>query len=218
MLWRACRRRARRRPPPARRRRLPAARAPALRTRSRSIPASTRTRATGHCASRRARATRSTRSSTTSARPLDHWHYDVWVGADAGTGDPTFEERKLRFESDFDGNVAAVEAIVDEIASPVSFARRPDPRLSDPSYLARFAGTYTFAITGQTAVVEVTGTTLTATIAGQPRYTLVPGVDGTFAIEGASSIRIGFEEDAAGSVTKAVFYQPQGVFEAERTP
>ncbi len=67
--------------------------------------------------------------------PLEHWHYDVWSGADAGEGDPTFEDRKFLFETDFEGNVAAVETIVDDIAGPVTFTRRADPRLSDPEYL-----------------------------------------------------------------------------------
>jgi hypothetical protein len=150
--------------------------------------------------------------------PLEHWHFDVWSGADAGAGDPTFEDRKLLFQTDFEGNVAAVEAIVDDIAGPVTFARRADPQLSDPEYLRRFAGSYTFAVTGDTAVVEVTGDALTASLAGQPRYTLVAGIDGRFSLEGVQDIRIEFVEDAAGTVTKAIFHQPQGVFEAVRTP
>jgi CubicO group peptidase (beta-lactamase class C family) len=150
--------------------------------------------------------------------PLEHWHYDVWSGADAGAGDPAFEDRKFLFSTDFDGNVASVQVIVDEIAGPVTFTRLPDPRLSDPAYLARFAGTYTFAITGQTVVVEVAGSVLTASVAGQPRSTLAPGIDGKWSIKGQQSIRIGFEQDAAGKVTKAVFYQPDGALEAPRSP
>jgi hypothetical protein len=150
--------------------------------------------------------------------PLEHWHYDVWNGADAGEGDPTFEDRKFRFESDFEGNVAVVETIVDDIAGPVRFARRADPRLSDPSYLSRFAGTYTFTITGETAVVEVTGNELTASVAGQPRFTLVPGIDGKFSLKNVQGIRIEFVEDPEGKVSKAIFYQTEGTFEANRTP
>ena len=72
------------------------------------------------------------------------------------------------------------------------FTRRADPKLSDPDYLSRFAGTYTFTITGDTAVVEVTGDELTASIAGQPRYTLVPGIDGKFSLKNVQGIRIEF--------------------------
>jgi hypothetical protein len=150
--------------------------------------------------------------------PLEHWHYDVWNGADAGGGDPTFENRKFRFETDFEGNVAAVETVVDDIAGPVVFERRPDARLSDPKYLARFAGTYRFAITGDTAVVEVTGDALTASIAGQPRYTLVPAIDGKFELKDLQGIRIEFVQDPEGKVGKAIFYQPEGVFEAPKSP
>jgi hypothetical protein len=150
--------------------------------------------------------------------PLEHWHYDVWSGADAGAGDPTFEERKFLFRMDFDGRISAVEATADELASPVVFARKPDPRLSDPAYLTRFTGTYTFAITGRTATVELSGSALTATVAGQPRYTLVPRIDGRFSLKEAPTIRVAFEEDASGQVVKAIFHQPQGVFEATRNP
>jgi CubicO group peptidase (beta-lactamase class C family) len=150
--------------------------------------------------------------------PLEHWHYDVWNGADAGSGDPTFEDRKFLFETDFEGNIAAVETVVDDIAGPVTFKRRPDARLSDPKYLARFAGTYRFAITGDTAVIEVTGDVLTASIAGQPRYTLVPGIDGKFDLKDVQGIRIEFVEDPEGKVSKAIFYQPEGVFEAPKSP
>jgi hypothetical protein len=149
--------------------------------------------------------------------PLEHWHYDVWSGADPGDGDPTFENRKFKFEADFDGNVAAVATMVDAIAGPVTFTRRPDPRLSDPSYLTRYAGTYTFAVTGETAVVEVTGDELTATVAGQPRYTLVPGIDRKFSLKNVQGIRIEFVEDPEGKVDKAIFHQPEGTFEAVRS-
>jgi CubicO group peptidase (beta-lactamase class C family) len=150
--------------------------------------------------------------------PLEHWHYDVWNGADAGEGDPTFEDRKFLFETDFEGNVAAVETILDDVAGPVTFERRPDARLSDPEYLARFAGTYRFAITGDTAVVEVTGNELTASVAGQPRYTLVPGIDGKFDLKNVQGIRIEFVQDPEGKVSKAIFYQPEGTFDAVKAP
>ena len=130
--------------------------------------------------------------------PLEHWHYDVWSGADAGDGDPTFEDRRFKFETDFEGNVSAVATIVDDIAGPVTFTRRPDPRLSDPAYLARYAGTYTFTVTGDSAVVEVTGNELTASIAGQPRYTLVPGIDRKFSLKGVQGIRIEFMRGSGG--------------------
>jgi CubicO group peptidase (beta-lactamase class C family) len=150
--------------------------------------------------------------------PLEHWHFDVWNGADAGDGDPTFEDVKFLFGMDFDGNVSAVEATFDEIAKPVAFLRQPDPELSDPAFLERLTGTYTFAVTGQTAVVELSGETLTATVAGQQRLTLQPTIDGRFSLKEQSTIKVGFETGATGKATKAIFYQPQGVFEATRAP
>jgi CubicO group peptidase (beta-lactamase class C family) len=149
--------------------------------------------------------------------PLEHWHYDVWNGADAGDGDPTFEDTKFLFWMDFDGNVSAVEATLDQSAKPIAFMRKPDARLSDPEYLTRFVGKYAFAITGDVATVELSGNTLQATVPGQPRYTLVPGIDGRFSLKEAPTIKVGFEEEG-GKVTKATFHQPQGVFEATKSP
>src|SRR5204863_224100 len=39
--------------------------------------------------------------------PLQHWHYDVWSGTKAD--DPTLKDMKLKFDTDFDGNIAALE-------------------------------------------------------------------------------------------------------------
>jgi CubicO group peptidase (beta-lactamase class C family) len=149
--------------------------------------------------------------------PLEHWHYDVWNGADAGDGDPTFEDTKFLFWMDFDGNISAVEATLDNAAKPIAFMRKPDARLSDPEYLTRFVGEYTFAITGDVAKVELVGRSLMATVPRQPRYTLVPAIDGRFSLKEAPTIKIGFVEEG-GRVTKATFHQPQGVFEATRNP
>ena len=66
--------------------------------------------------------------------------------------------------------------------------------------------------------MEVTGDELTASVAGQPRYTLVPGIDGKFSLKNVQGIRIEFVEDPEGKVSKAIFYQPEGTFDATRTP
>ncbi len=145
--------------------------------------------------------------------PLEHWHYDVFNGGE-NDDDPTFEDMKFLFRGDVNGNIAAVEATFEPRAAPIVFAKRPDERLSDPDYLRRFVGEY--ELPGQKLSVELAGGELTVILPGQPVYTLEPDLSGRFVLEEARIISVGFEEDDAGKVVKAVFYQPNGVFEATR--
>jgi CubicO group peptidase (beta-lactamase class C family) len=146
------------------------------------------------------------------AAPLEHWHYDVWSGAET-EGDPTFENLKFLFRGNVDGLVASVESTLEPTASPIVFEKRPDPRLSDPDYLSRFVATYQTA-TGTRIRIELSGDALVASIPGQPSRTLVPDLSGRFVLKEVRVVSVGFEADAQGKVTKAVFYQPDGVFEA----
>ena len=53
-------------------------------------------------------------------------------------------------------------------------------------------------------------------VPGQPTYTLEPDLSGRFVLKEARIISVGFETGADGRATKAVLYQPNGVFEASR--
>jgi CubicO group peptidase (beta-lactamase class C family) len=145
--------------------------------------------------------------------PLEHWHYDVWTGAETD-GDQTFEDQKFLFRSDYDGQIAAVESALEPRASPIVFDKRPPARLYDPEVLARFTGTYEDEV-GQRQTVELAGNVLTLHILGQPTYTLAPEVSGRFGIQGLRGFSVGFGEED-GRVVKMVFYQPNGVFESKR--
>jgi CubicO group peptidase (beta-lactamase class C family) len=145
--------------------------------------------------------------------PLEHWHYDVWNGAET-EDDPTFEDVKLLFRGDVDGQIASVEATLELRAQPIVFARQPPARLFDPEYLERFVGEYD--LPGQRVRIELAGGVLKAILPGQPVYTLEPALSGRFTLAEVRVISVGFEQDAEGKVTKLVFYQPNGVFEAAR--
>jgi CubicO group peptidase (beta-lactamase class C family) len=148
--------------------------------------------------------------------PLEHWHYDVWNGAET-EGDPTFENQKLLFRGDLDGNIAAVEAILEPRVAPIVLQKRPDPRLSDPKHLSRFEGTYE-AATGTRVTVAMSGSVLTVSVPGQPTSTLEPDLSGRFALKELRIVRLEFVTDADGRVTKVLLHQPGGVFEAVRVP
>lgn len=146
--------------------------------------------------------------------PMEHWHYDVWNGADPGDGDPTFEDTKIQFRANVDGLVSGVEATLEVTVDPIVFARQAPARLSDPVFLARLAGRY--QLSGQIATISVAGDRLVVDLPGQPRYSLRPDVSGRFVLEEVSVIQVSFEIGDEGPATGITFHQPNGVFEATR--
>jgi hypothetical protein len=146
--------------------------------------------------------------------PLEHWHYEVWNGAEGGA-DPTFEDRKFLFQGDMRGNVAAVAAQFEPRVKDIVFTKKPDARLSDPTYLARFAGQY--ELPGPLVfTVALSGDRLTVSIPGQPLTYLVPGLGGEFTPKNNSAVSLAFVEDARGNVTGVNINQPGGVNLAKR--
>ena len=149
------------------------------------------------------------------AAPLEHWHYDVWNGAET-EGDKTFESMKIAFRSNFDGVIDSVVAPFEPTASPIEFKKQPDPRLADPEYLKRFVGGYADPISERTEQVTLSGDKLQLILPGQPVYTLNPQVDGRFSIGDLQGFAVGFDTDDAGNVVSITYYQPNGVFTSER--
>jgi CubicO group peptidase (beta-lactamase class C family) len=147
------------------------------------------------------------------ATPLEHWHFEVFNGAE-GAKDPVFENLKVLFQTNVDGEVAAAAVPFEPQVADIVFKKKPDARLSDPAYLARFVGDYELA--SQTMSVGLSGSTLTVTIPGQPTYHLVPATGGKFTLKEYSIVSIGFDQDAGGKVTAIQLYQPNGVFTATR--
>ena len=147
------------------------------------------------------------------ATPLAHWHYETFNGGKAE--DPAFEDMKLTFRTDVNGNVVGVAVPFEPSLDDIYFDKKPDARLSDPAYLKSLVGAYTLA--SQTVTVSLKGNGLTIYVPGQPVYDLVPEVGGEFSLKQAKIIRVRFQEDAKGQVTGVEVSQPGGVFEYKRT-
>lgn len=147
------------------------------------------------------------------ATPLAHWHYETFSGGKSE--DPTFEDMKLTFRTDVNGNVVGVAMPFEPSVDDIYFAKKPEARLSDPAYLKTLVGSYILA--SQTVTVSLKGDTLTLFIPGQPVYDLVPEVGGEFSLKVAKVVRVRFLEDAKGQVTGAEVNQPGGVFEYKRS-
>ena len=144
--------------------------------------------------------------------PLAHWHYETFNGGKSE--DPTFEDMKLTFRTDVNGNVVGVAVPFEPSLDDTFFAKKPDARLSDPAYLKTLVGAY--ALASQTITVAVRGTVLTVSIPGQPVYDLVPEVGSEFSLKAAKVVRLRFLEDAKGQVSALEISQPGGVFEYKR--
>ncbi|MEE4330564.1 MAG: serine hydrolase, partial [Wenzhouxiangella sp.] len=147
--------------------------------------------------------------------PLRHWHYNVWSGAET-EGDKTFENMKFAFRSNFEGAIDSVVVPLELTASPIVFEKQPDPRLSDPEFLARFVGTYADPISERSEEIILAGDELQLVLPGQPVYTLHPRVDGRFNIGELQGFSVGFDTDEDGTIESITYYQPNGVFTSER--
>ncbi len=149
--------------------------------------------------------------------PLEHWHYEVWNGKriEGEKADNTFEDMRLLFRTGLSGDVEAVEAPFEPAVANVVFVRKGDPRLSDPAYLARFAGTYVLGVSK--FAFSVKGNELVVEVNGQKQPQLVPDREDRFTLKGAAGFSLAFVSDAAGKVTELRLVQPDGVYTARRS-
>lgn len=144
--------------------------------------------------------------------PLEHWHYDTWNGLRAK--DPTFADMKLTFVTDVNGNIARVEAPFEPTLDNIVFDKKPDARLSDPAYLARFAGQY--QLLEQVFTIDLRGNALALSAPGSPVTVLEPALGGVFVLKDARSIMLRMKMDEAGRVTALELLTPNGVYEAKK--
>lgn len=129
---------------------------------------------------------------------LTHLHYDTFQleVEPFDEGEPT----PLRFETDYDGEVALARIKLEPSVEPIVFRKLPDESLRNPAELARYAGTY--ALGPITVEVTVDGDALMAQVTGQRRTKLVPKRRNLFtAAEGDSTVEFVEEE---GRLTRLV--------------
>lgn len=144
--------------------------------------------------------------------PLEHWHYDVFSGTKGGA-DSTFENMRVQFLSNLKGDIDRLELPLEPTMGSIVFKRNPDPRLSDPNYIAQFVGVYELAKTELT--IGMHGRSLTLSVPGQPLYELVPDRNNEFNLKAIPGFSIRFQPDATEGVA-AFLNQPNGVFELRR--
>ncbi len=144
--------------------------------------------------------------------PLEHWHYDIFSGLRAE--DPVFENFKLNFITNANGNIARLEAPFESTLEPIVFEKKPDARLFDAAYLQKFTGKYT--LVEQVITISLKGNVLFASIPGQPELELVPALGDEFTLKQVKVVSLRFKMDDKGKVVAIELFQPGGVFEAKR--
>ena len=144
--------------------------------------------------------------------PIEHWHYETFNAKRAD--DPTFEDMKLTFRTDVNGNVAALEAPFEPTLDAIVFDKKPDARLFDSSYLQQFVGKYQLAT--QTLNINIKGNGLTLYIPGGAELNLVPQVGDEFILKQVKIVSLRFKFDDEGKVVALELFQPDGVYEAKR--
>jgi CubicO group peptidase (beta-lactamase class C family) len=144
--------------------------------------------------------------------PLEHWHYDTFSGGKAK--DSTFENMKFTFHTDVNGFIANVSAPFEPAVKEIVFVKKPDARLFDPAFLARFTGDYN--LQGQTISIAIKGNALVATLPGQPQIDLLPSLSGDFVFKQVQVVSIHFVSDDQGKVSAFELRQPGTVLTAKR--
>jgi CubicO group peptidase (beta-lactamase class C family) len=144
--------------------------------------------------------------------PIEHWHYETFNGKRAD--DPTFEDMKMTFRTDINGNVAGLEAPFEPTLDAMVFDKKPNARLFDPVYLRQLVGKYQLAT--QTLTISLKGDRLTLNIPGSNELDLVPQVGDEFTLKQVKIVSLRFKFDDKGDVVALELFQPDGVYEAKR--
>lgn len=144
--------------------------------------------------------------------PLEHWHYDTFNGGKVK--DNTFEDMKFTFQTDVNGFIASVSAPFEPAVKEIVFVKKPDARLFDPAFLARFTGDY--SLQGQTINVGIKGNALVANLPGQPQLDLMPSLSGDFVIKQVQVVTLHFVSDEQGKPNAIEIRQPGTVLTAKR--
>ena len=142
---------------------------------------------------------------------MEHWHYDVF----RVTEEPLGGERQfITFRMNAGGYIHEAEMLLEATVPEARFVRKPDSRLADPTFLARFTGEY--EMEDMVITVALRGNRLVVTVPGQPTYTLKPYRGSEFTLEGLTGFSVEFELESGGPATAVSFKQPNGIFKAER--
>jgi CubicO group peptidase (beta-lactamase class C family) len=148
---------------------------------------------------------------------LAHHHYDVFnsYAIENGKPDTTTSENSTQFL--FSGNevgeISKVALKLEPTLAPLEFKRTPIKVDVSTADLKRYEGE--FELGGMTVRFFTKADALRLFVPGQPEYELVPTGKHKFMLKGLEGFKIEFVE-TNGTLSEAVFNQPNGVFKAKR--
>jgi CubicO group peptidase (beta-lactamase class C family) len=128
-----------------------------------------------------------------------HWHYDVWRVPHNPLD--LLQETEIMFNTDWEGNIASLSSSLEPNAKDIVFARMPDRRMRERSFLEPIAGVYQVA-DFKFVVALRPDNVLTVTTPGQKVWELEPVRGNTFAVKGENGLTLDFKRDPAGKVTE----------------
>ena len=135
--------------------------------------------------------------------PLAHYHYDRFDTPN----DEEYGLWSINFLTGPAGDISGLVVSVDE--GQVTFNRRADPGLSDPSLLRTYEGRY---IMGASIInIEVIGDAMFIVTPGNPRFTLIPVSKDTFRVKEFADMRIIFIRDS-DKITGFKVHDPSGEY------
>ncbi len=143
---------------------------------------------------------------------LTHWHYEVFNVHLQELED----DIKIQFSDNKQGRVIGLRISLDAAVEDIEFKKLPSSKQSDPDYLKLLTGKY--ELTGQTVEIKVNAKNLlTASLPGQPEYTLEPFQDHEFTLKGLNGFSVEFLFEKTQKRSSGLrFIQPNGVFSAKR--
>jgi CubicO group peptidase (beta-lactamase class C family) len=141
---------------------------------------------------------------------LAHYHFDVFSVASA------VGKLKLQFVMNANAEITEVLLPIEpSLGKSLTFKRLNAVMEVAKDDLKMYEGKYTFKQAGQSVTVKVENGVLTATLPGQPTYSLVPYKEHHFNLEILEGYSLKFTVEK-GETTKATFIQPNGNFTFEK--
>ncbi|WP_438393229.1 serine hydrolase [Caballeronia sp. DA-9] len=145
---------------------------------------------------------------------LIHRHYDAFeLDEQPGTLWP--DGLAVTFLYDREGRIDRLLAPLEPSVADIVFHRGASGEALDPAFRQACAGVYRGGAIVHVVAIDADGE-LTLSPTAQPTYRLDPYRERVFAVRELKGYRVEFVRDEDGTVTKIVFHQPNGTFQAQR--
>jgi len=147
---------------------------------------------------------------------LRHVNYDIFEPVsmkEVAKGNEGVFPIKFNFQTDLNGEISAVNIMMQGGLDPIAFKRKVVAKEVDVADMEKYNGDYELG-GGITAKFYVKEGALYAFVPGQPEYELIPTKEHRFAFKDLDGFNIQFDVDDKGVVKSASFVQPNGTFKA----